>query len=173
MANNSIQLQYDLRQNNNENNRAYGLWFPRVVRHGTLSLRGLSDHIADHGSIYTRDVVLGVLSKFTSCLVELVKQGQAVKIDGLGIFYPTLESSGAESAVGYNINEYVKGLHIRFNPDQTDLDDISSRQLAQKVSFSQRLIFDMNGVPKKVVNGELVDYGENDDDDGNGGGGNG
>ena len=168
MAKNAIELEYDLRQNNVETSTSYRLWYPRAVRRGTLSLRGLADHIADHGSVYTRDVVIGVLTKFTICLVELLKQGQAVKLDGLGIFYPTLEATGAENPVGYNINEFVKGVHIRFNPDQTELDDISSRKLSAQVAFRQRMIFDLTGKPKKVVDGKLVDYGDGDDGDGGG-----
>lgn len=168
MAKNAIELEYDLKQYNNDKSTANRLWFPRAVRRGTLSLRGLADHIADHGSVYTRDVVIGVLTKFTICLVELLKQGQAVKLDGLGIFYPTLEAMGADTPVGYNINEFVKGVHIRFNPDQTELDDISSRKLSSQVAFRQRMIFDMTGKPKKVVDGQLVDYGDDDEGGGNG-----
>ena len=166
---NTIELRYDLRQNNAEGKPTYELWYPRVVRHGTLSLRGLADHIADHGSIYTRDVVVGVLTKFTTCLVELVKQGQAVKLDGLGIFYPTIEAKGAETPVNYSAIEYVKGVHIRFNPDTTDLDNISSRAFMAKCTFAQRMLFDKAGVPKKVKNGQLVDYGDGDEDDDDGG----
>ena len=168
MATKKIEMMYNLRQLNNENNNAHLLWFPKAVRRSTLNLRGLSDHISEHGSIYTRDVVLGVLSKFTSCLVELVSQGVAVKLDGLGTFYPTLEAEGAESPVGYNINEYLKGVHVRFTPEGCDDDNITSREMKKKVIMLQNMIFDKNGVPKKVKDGQLVDYGVDDDDDDNG-----
>ncbi len=169
MATKKIEMQYNLRQLNNENNNAHLLWFPKAVRRSTLSLRGLSDHISDHGSIYTRDVVQGVLTKFTSCITELVAQGVAVKLDGLGTFYPTLEAKGAETPVGYNIEEYLKGVHIRFQPEGCDDDNITSREMKKKVIMQQNMIFDLNGVPKKVKEGQLVDYGADDDeeDDGN------
>ena len=102
MADSKITLQYDLKQNNAEGKPTYELWYPRAVRRSTLSLRGLSNHIADHGSIYTPDVVYGVPTKFKNCLIELVSTGVAVKLDGLGIFYPTLESKGAETPIKYN-----------------------------------------------------------------------
>jgi len=167
MATNQIEMQYDLRQNNVETSTAYRLWYPKAIRHSTLNLKGLAKHIQGHGSIYTVDVVYGVLTKFKECLVELVSQGTGVKIDGLGTFYPTLEATGAENPVGYNINEFLKGVHVRFMPEASDDEKITSRAFAEKVSMKQRLIFDLNGVPKKVVNGELVNYGE-DDGDGNG-----
>ena len=162
---NKIPIQYDLKQNNAEGKPTYELWYPRAVRRSTLSLRGLSDHIADHGSIYTPDVVYGVLTKFKNCLVELVSTGVAVKLDGLGIFYPTLESKGAETPIQYNVEDYVKGIHIRFTPDNTDDERITSRAFLQKCSLNQRMLFDKAGVPKKVKNGQLVDYGEGDDED--------
>ena len=113
----------------------------------------------------TPDVVYGVLTKFKSCLVELVSTGVAVKLDGLGIFYPTLESKGAETPIQYNVEDYVKGIHIRFTPDNTDDESITSRAFLQKCSLNQRMLFDKAGVPKKVKNGQLVDYDEGDDED--------
>ena len=165
MANEKISMAYNLRQNSSENSRVYGLWFPQPVRRDTLNLRGLSDHIASHGTVYTRDVILGVLTKFASCITELVSEGVGVKIDGLGTFYPTFEASGADNAVGYNIEEHLEGIHIRFWPENAQLDKITSRAFAQKCKLRQNLIFDMYGVPKKVVNGELVNYGSGDDDE--------
>ena len=171
MASKKIEMQYDLRQNSNENSTVYGKWFPKAVRRSTLNLRGLSDHISEHGSIYTRDVVQGVLSKFTTCLIELVQQGVACKLDGLGTFYPTLEAKGADTPISYNINEYLKGVHLRFCPEGCDNDNITSRAMREKVQLQQNMIFDMYGVPKKVKDGQLVNYGEEDDaedDDNNG-----
>ena len=163
MATKKIEMQYNLRQFNNDKSSAHMLWFPKAVRRSTLNLRGLSDHISEHGSLYTRDVTMGVLTKFTSCLVELVQQGIAVKLDGLGTFYPTLEAKGAEDPVGYNIDEYLKGVHIRFQPEGCEDDRITSRALLSKVAFSQNMIFDINGVPKKVKDGQLVDYGDDEE----------
>ena len=165
MANTKISLLYNLKQSNMENSPSYGKWYPRAVRRDTLSLRGLADHIADHGSIYTRDVVLGVLTKFTSCLVELVSQGVGVKLDGLGTFYPTLEAKGSTTPIGYDINSNLVGVHIRFNPEDVKLDQITSRAFKEKCVLQQNMLFDKNGKPKRIVNGELVDYG-NDDDNG-------
>ena len=165
MATKKIEMQYNLRQFNNENSSAHLLWFPKAVRRSTLNLRGISNHISEHGSIYTRDVVLGVLTKFTTCLVELVQQGTAVKLDGLGTFFPTLEAKGAETPVGYNIEEYLKGVHIRFQPEGCDDDNITSRVMRQKVAMQQNMIFDLHGVPKKVKDGQLVDYGEEDEEE--------
>ena len=42
-----------------------------------------------------------------------------------------------------------------------------TRVMKEKVQMSQNMIFDKNGVPKKVVDGQLVDYGEDEDSDDN------
>lgn len=165
MATRQIEMQYNLRQNNNDNSTAYGKWFPKAVRRSTLNLKGLAEHIQGHGSIYTTDVVTGVLTKFRDCLVELVTQGVGVKIDGIGTFYPTLEAKGADTPIKYNIKEQLEGIHLRFLPENSDNDKLTSRALIDKVVMKQNMIFDMNGVPKKIVDGQLVNYGENSDDD--------
>ena len=163
MATKQIEMQYDLRQNSNENSTVYGKWYPRAVRRSTLNLKGLAEHIQGHGSIYTTDVITGVLIKFRDCLVELVSQGVGVKIDGIGTFYPTLEAKGANTPIKYNIKENLEGIHIRFLPENSDSEKITSRAFINKVVMKQNMIFDMNGVPKKVEDGQLVDYGNDDD----------
>ena len=165
MATTKIAMQYDLRQNNAENRPTYELWYPRAVSHGVLNLKGLSNHIADHGSIYTPDVVYGVLRKFTSCLVELVSQGVGVKLDGLGTFYPTLESKGAETPVGYDLFAYLQGVHIRFRPENAEGEELTSRVFARKVAMKQRMLIDKTGKPKKILDGQIVDYETKGDDD--------
>ena len=149
---------YDLKQLNNENNKSHLLWFPKAKVSSVLSTRGLAQHIADHGTVWTSDIVEGVLNKFSNCLVELVTQGVAVKLDGLGKFYPSLEAKGAESPVGYNVGEYLRGVHVRFRPDGVAEENITSRVMKTKCQFSQNMIFDKNGKPMKVVDGQVVDY---------------
>ena len=172
MAENQLSVKYNLRQMNNEHNNGHLLWYPKVVRVDTLSLRGLAEHIFSHGSPYTRDTVIGVLTAFRDCMVELLSSSVAVKLDGLGTFYPSLESKGAESPIGYNIRDYIKGLHIRFLPEGETEDNLTSVAFGKNCRFKQNMIFDLNGRPKKVVDGALVDYGDDDDPGGDNNGDN-
>ena len=100
MATNKIEMHVDLVRNTNQKSDYYGKYYGRAVRTSTLNTRGLSEHIAQHGSIWTVDVVEGILRKLASCVPELVGQGVAVKLDGRGTFFPTLENKkeGADSA---------------------------------------------------------------------------
>ena len=83
---------YELRQNKNNKSQVFGKWFAHSKSIETLNTRKLAKHISEHGSVYTQDVVFGVLEKFRSCLVEMLLESKRVKIDGLGTFFTTLEN---------------------------------------------------------------------------------
>jgi predicted histone-like DNA-binding protein len=102
-----------------------------------MNTRKLSNHIAEHGSIYTPDVVFGVMEKFRSCLLEMLLNSKKVKIEGLGTFYTTLECNkgGAVSKDKFSIMKDVKGLHIRFLPEQEQEQNISSREFLKQAEF--------------------------------------
>ena len=44
---------YEVYQNQNEHNAAYGKWYARVKYLESLNTRKLSNHIAEHGSTFT------------------------------------------------------------------------------------------------------------------------
>ena len=128
---------YLLKQNNVKGSSVKGKWFARQKTVETLNTRKMANHIAEHGSIYTPDVVFGVLEKFRSCLLEMLLNSKRVKIDGLGIFFTTLENTqgGAAKKEDFLPQRNLKGLHIRFLPDSTTETDISSREFIKKAEF--------------------------------------
>ena len=128
---------YEVYQNQNEHSSAFGKWYGRVKYLESLNTRRLSNHIAEHGSIYTPDVVYGVMEKFRSCLLEMLLNSKKVKIEGLGTFYTTLQckKGGALTKDKFNINSTIEGLHIRFLPEQEQEQNISSRQFLKQAEF--------------------------------------
>ena len=128
---------YEVKQNQNEHNAAFGKWYAKIKSLETLTTRKLAQHISEHGSIYNPDVVFGVLEKFRSCLVEMLLNSKKVKIEGLGTFYCTIENQkrGATKKEDYSVREHIKGLHIRFLPEQTTEENISSREFLKKAEF--------------------------------------
>ena len=129
-----IYLKY---QNKNRDSAAFGKWFARLKSMETLNTRMLANHISEHGSIYTPDVVFGVLEKFRSCLVEMLLNSRKVKIDGLGTFYPMVECTkgGAPTEDKFNVNEHIAGVHIRFLPETAQEENLSSREFLKKCCF--------------------------------------
>ncbi len=128
---------YELKQNKNTDSAFYGKWYARPKTVETLNTRKLAQHISEHGSIYTPDVVYGVLEKFRSCLLEMLLESKKVKIEGLGIFYCTIENTpgGAESKEKFNTGKNLKALHIRFLPEQEQEQNISSREFIKRAEF--------------------------------------
>ena len=128
---------YEVYQNKNEHTAAYGKFYARVKNLESLNTRKLANHISEHGSIYTPDVVYGVLEKFRSCLLEMLLNSKKVKIEGLGTFYTTLEckKGGALTKDKFNINSNIDGLHIRFLPEQEQEQNISSHQFLKQAEF--------------------------------------
>ena len=161
MATERIAMGINLRKNKNSVSTAYGKYYPEVDTKKTLSLRGFAQHMVDHGSIYTRDIVEGVLLKITDCLPELVAQGVPVQLGSLGTFYPTaeVEKDGAVQNIaamdGLNPNDVVKAIHIRFLPDSTKLDNLCGPQFKNRCTLEFRNIVDtievtVDGKKKKM-----------------------
>ena len=128
---------YELRQNKNNKSQVFGKWFAHSKSIETLNTRKMAKHISEHGSVYTQDVVFGVLEKFRSCLVEMLLESKRVKIDGLGTFFTTLENEpgGALKKEEFNVGKNLKALHIRFMPEQEQEMNISSREFLKKAEF--------------------------------------
>ena len=128
---------YEVKQNQNSYSAAFGKWYAQIKNLETLNPRKLANHISEHGSIYTPDVVYGVLEKFRSCLIEMLLNSKKVKIEGLGTFYCTLENQkkGALKKEDFNPNKHLKALHIRFLPEQAAEENISSREFLKKAEF--------------------------------------
>ena len=153
---------YLLKQNNIDKSPVKGKWFAKAKTLETLNTRKMANHISEHGSIYTPDVVFGVLEKFRSCLIEMLLESKRVKIDGLGIFYTTLENEkgGAAKKEDFNPQKNLKALHIRFLPDQVAETNISSREFIKKAEF----------VNAETFAGQLVEEDSSSESGGNGGG---
>ena len=128
---------YELRQNKNEKSKIFGKWFAHSKSVETMNTRKLAQHISEHGSIYTPDVVFGVLEKFRSCLVEMLLESKRVKIDGLGTFFTTIENTegGASKKDDFSVGKNLKALHIRFMPEGEQELNISSREFIKKAEF--------------------------------------
>jgi predicted histone-like DNA-binding protein len=130
---------YEVYQNDIKDSESvmYGKWYARLKSIETLSMSKLADHISEHGSVFTSDVVEGVMKKFKTCLLEMLLESKKVKVNGLGTFYLTCEcqKGGADKESDFNVNQHLKALHIRFLPDQTQEDNLSSREFIKKAEF--------------------------------------
>ena len=134
MAVNSIQMPINIKLNQNEAmSSSYGRYYLEAATSEVLSTEGLVNHITHHNCAVGTEAIAAVIRKLGECIPELVAQGQPVKIDGLGIFYPTAENkkSGLTKAqlldTKVNPLDALAGIHLRFRPQSDDLNDLTSK----------------------------------------------
>ena len=119
--------------------------YGKIIYRGTLSLNDMAEHIMKHGSVYTEDVVIGVITKLKSCLQEMLADGYKVKLDGIGTLYPTLTSEGVADAKDYSASENVTRVGIAFLADQGKKSLFKARAMRNGVSLSTKLYSELTG----------------------------
>ncbi len=159
MASNQIQMGVNFRKNINTKSAANGKYYAEVDRQKTLTTRGLAAHLKEHNCMVGRDAIQAVLVKLSECIPELVAQGVGVKLDGLGIFYPTIRNKKGGATEEqmldseFNPTSIVEGVHVRFLPESSTLDNLTSRQfMTRSVSTASQNIVK---VEKRTVNGKV------------------
>ena len=53
--------------------------YGKIIYRGTLNLADMAEHIMKHGTVYTEDVVIGVITKMKNCIQEMLADGYKVK----------------------------------------------------------------------------------------------
>ena len=148
---------------------ANAAYYAKAVSLETLSQRDMAKHISSHGSPYTVDVVMGVLEAYRNCLIEQLLESKKVKIEGLGTFYVTIanKEGGEKDLSKFNINTIAQGLRLRFLPDASQEENLSSKEFLKKAKF-----VDVSTLTKDntVEDEEEEEDNENENQNENGGG---
>ena len=111
-------IRYCLQKSMNNKSNSYGKYYAKPVSQGTVDLDELASHISDHGSVYTRDVVVGVMTKMVDCINELLAQGYKVKLGELGTFYNSIRNDGKKAVSDpskFDVAQ-IAGVNLRFLP---------------------------------------------------------
>jgi len=118
-------------------------------------------HLAEHGKLATYEMLVLVLQNVVSCMRELNAQGQPVKLDGLGTFYPSIEGIGSPSVTDAvaNLTSLFKGVHLRFRPEGSGTPDekLTSRALKDLCVFEAYQLVESK---TKTVDGKQKSYQE-------------
>ena len=80
-----------------------------------IDILKLAKHIQMHGSPYTRDIIVGVLTKAVDCIREQLLEGKKVNLGEMGSFYCTISSEGVDSADEFNPSAHIKGVNVRWD----------------------------------------------------------
>ncbi len=69
--------------------------YPSLQLNGVLNINSLAAHMTNHNTIYSKGVIVGVITDMCHCIKEAIQEGNAVELGDLGRFTPSLTSSGA------------------------------------------------------------------------------
>lgn len=137
-------IPFKVYQDNRRNSNHQGEWYARAQAFGTTDLDGLAEHIAQHGSTFTKADIAGVLYTLQDCIMELLLSGQKVRFGDLGTFYLTIKTKPAATRTDFNVADNIEGVRLRFLPNQADDAALTSTRLREGVKFID--IADMAGV---------------------------
>ena len=129
----------------NEQRQQVQKTYGKIIYRGTLSLNDMAEHIMKHGSVYTEDVVIGVITKLKTCLQEMLADGYKVKLDGIGTLYPVCSSEGVADAKDYSPSENITRVGIAFLADQSRKSMYKARSMRDAVSLSTKLYSELTG----------------------------
>ena len=121
-------------KNNNSKNSAFGKTYGRLVYQDTINTSDLCRHMMKHGTIFTSDVVKGVVEKFINCFEELLMEGNKIKLDGLGTFYLSINTEGVDDETKFTANN-VKAIRVKFIGDQSKESEYTAKMLTSKAKF--------------------------------------
>ena len=129
----------------NEQRQKVQKTYGKIIYRGTLNLNDMAEHIMKHGSVYTEDVVIGVITKLKTCMQEMLADGYKVKLDGIGTLYPVLTSEGVADAKDYSAQENVTRLGISFLADQSKKSVYKASAMRQDAKLSTSLYEELTG----------------------------
>ena len=140
MARTNIPMVINLRQNKNDESTAYGKYFAEVDSKEPLNLKGFAKHMTSHGKIADYQMCVLVLGQVVDCMTELLSQGQPVKLDGLGTFYPSVDGqklgkANLADAVAGGPDAMINGIKINFNPENSKGEQLTSRAFKDQCIF--------------------------------------
>ena len=123
---------YKLAKNTNQKSASYGKYSGRAEVTETKGNNELAQHMANHGSPYSKGTIQGVITDMVGCIRELALSGVATKLDNLAIFSLGIETSHAEAGK-FTVKDNVKRYKLRARATG----EFSSNELKNAVSISE------------------------------------
>ncbi len=101
-------INYSLTQRQNPQNAEEKKVYALAQYTTKMTLEDFADHIAQHGSVFGRDCIEGVLIAAVDCLREKLLDGARVSLGDLGTFYCSLKSNGTDTAEEFTSKDIEK-----------------------------------------------------------------
>jgi len=115
-----------------------GKWYARAVVEETYGIEELAKHMASHGTPYSEGTISGVLTDMVDCIQELVLDGKAVKLPDLAIFSLGMNTTAADTADDWTIQNGLKRLKLAVRPTG----ELRTQYIEQKAKFKELTEYD-------------------------------
>ena len=152
-----MSLKLDFYKNKIQGHKNQGKVYARVNPNKMIGIADLAKHIQKHGSPYTKDVIIGVLSKISECIRELALEGTPVKIDDLCIFRAAVTVKPADDVESFNLTKggddgNIKYVRMQCRPTgesmtkpMTASAELGYTSMALKVKTGEAVLSDKKG----------------------------
>ena len=91
--------------------KAYGM----AQKTETIDINAFAKHIADHGCVYKKGDIVGLLTLAVACLRELMLEGKRVRLGDLGDFQARLRTVGAVNVEDFSAAN-IKAVNVSWLP---------------------------------------------------------
>lgn len=105
-------------------------FYPTVARGQMISTRQLAEQIAGSSTVSRADV-LAVLASASEMILQHLKNSNSVRLDDVGILFPTIEGEPANSEAEFDVKKNIKGVRVRFRPE------VSLKKAVQDADFEK------------------------------------
>ena len=113
------------------------LYYPKLQYQGQMSTADFCQHLADHGSVYSRGDYLAMISNAASCIKELALEGYRINMGDFGVFYVGISSEGAESYSDFT-TDLIKSAKIKVRTSDEFNDVLDDCTFSKVVTRAQQ-----------------------------------
>ncbi len=153
---------YQAKQSQIADKNGKRLYYPRVVRTGTVTTDQISKEIAAYSSLSTGDVK-NTIDNLITVMSQHLQASENVMLDGLGIFRMKMKSNGKGAASADDVTAAQSSVTVSFLPASTRNTDrtVATRSMVTGVKCVR---FDKATTPSGESGGDNGSGGNNDND---------
>lgn len=121
------------------NNEGKTLTYPKLIIDQCIDSEELAKQVSNH-TTFSKGEVMAIIDHLWSYMAENMGEGRSVKINGLGVFTPTLayrkgvEREAADGEGGHRNAQSLRVGGINFRPDKQMVNEVNSHMDLRKVA---------------------------------------
>ena len=139
-------LKVNFYKNKRQNDKNFGKVYVRASNSKPITIAELSEHMAEHSTVFSPATVLGVLTEAVKCIRELCLMGVPVKLENLCIVKPSVLAKPANDVEHFDLKENIKGVRLQF----------TGTGKCTRAEITDDAMIGYTSLAKRIKNGELI-----------------